>query len=155
MAGFNDKIQNIFKSFVFVIVTFNMYSQLPRCCTARESSTRSSLVFPAKVKARKSLLSTESSLLVWNKELLVDFVVALYFTSICCNALHSSKVSQPTLNEEINITVTSVWNTGETGNINCRDLNLGPLRQQAAVQTINIWRLDSFVCRISIGLVYD
>ena len=46
------------------------------------------------VKAHESFLFSEGSLKVENKEHLVDFVVTLYFTSLCSNALCSSKVSQ-------------------------------------------------------------
>ena len=52
-----------------------------------------------KVKARKSFLFTESSLRVWNKEHLFDFVVTLYFISIGYNALRSSKVCQDYLSD--------------------------------------------------------
>ena len=64
-----------------------IHSQLLRCNTARGSSTGLSLVGPTKVKAVKSFLFTEGSLKVLKKEHLVDFVVTLYFKSLCCNAL--------------------------------------------------------------------
>ena len=47
------------------------------------SSTELSLTGPTKVDARKSFLLTERSLNVENKEHLFDFVVTLYFTSLC------------------------------------------------------------------------
>ena len=75
----------------------DMYTGLSKYSTAKGSGTGFSLVGPAKVKARKSVLFTESSLVVWNKEHLVDFVVTLCFTSLCFNALSCSKVSQSTL----------------------------------------------------------
>ena len=57
-----------------------------------------SLVGPSKVKARLLFfIFTEDSIKVENKEHLFDFVVTLYFTSLCFDALHSSKVSQSTL----------------------------------------------------------
>ena len=52
-----------------------------------------SLVGPTLVKARTSFLYTEGFLKVENKEHLVDFVITLYFTSFCFNALCSGKVS--------------------------------------------------------------
>ena len=71
-----------------------IYIRLLRCSTARGSCSGLSLIGPTKVKARKSFLFAEGSLKVENKEHLVDFVVTLYFTSLCSNALCSSKVSQ-------------------------------------------------------------
>ena len=68
-----------------------------RCVTAWGSVTGLSQVGLTKVKARKPFQFTESSLRVWNKEHLVDFVVTLYFTSLCCFALPIRKVSQSTL----------------------------------------------------------
>ena len=41
---------------------------------------------PTKIKAHKSFLFTEGSFKVESKEHLFDFVVTLYFTSLCCNA---------------------------------------------------------------------
>ena len=58
------------------------------------SSTGLSLVGPTKAKARKSVLLTEGFLKVENKEQLFDYVVALYFTSLYCNALRIRKVPQ-------------------------------------------------------------
>ena len=69
-----------------------------RGVVARGSSAGLFLIGPTKVKALKFILFTENpkSLKVKNKEHLFDFVVILYFTSLCCNALPSSKVSQST-----------------------------------------------------------
>ena len=73
------------------MVTFNWlwetYSRLSRWSTARGSGL--SLTGPTKVKA--CVFSIR-----WKGEHLVDFVVSLYFTSLCCNALCSRKVSRST-----------------------------------------------------------
>ena len=68
-------------------------SRLSRGTTARGSCSGLSLGGPTKVKARNSFLFTEGSLKAENKEHLIDFVVTLYFISLCSNALRSSKVS--------------------------------------------------------------
>ena len=73
-----------------------IYSLLSRYSTARGSSTGLSQEGPSKVKACKSFLFTKGSLEVENKEHLVDFVVTLYFTSLCFNVLRSGKASQST-----------------------------------------------------------
>ena len=62
-------------------------SRLSRCNTARAFSTGLSLVDTTKVEAWKSFLFSEGSLKFEHKEHLVDFVVRLYFTSLCFNAL--------------------------------------------------------------------
>ena len=62
------------------------------CRGVAQSSSGLSMEGPTKVKARKSYLFTERSLKVENKEHLIDFIVTLYFISLCSNALHSSKV---------------------------------------------------------------
>ena len=49
--------------------------QSSRCCTARGSSTRFSLVGPTKVKACKSFLFTVKFPCIENKEHLIDFVI--------------------------------------------------------------------------------
>ena len=51
------------------------YSWLSKCCTARESSYRFSLVGLTKVKARKYFLFTENFTCIENKEHLLDFVI--------------------------------------------------------------------------------
>ena len=73
---------------------FWIHSQLSRCCTTRGSSSGLSLEDPTKVKARKFLLFTESSLKVENKEHLFDFVVTLYLAKI--NVLIHSTVRKRT-----------------------------------------------------------
>ena len=73
---------------VFLII-FIMHSWLSRCSTARGSCSGLSLEGSTKVNAGKSFLFTEDSLKVENKEYLVDFVVTLYFISLCSNALSS------------------------------------------------------------------
>ena len=59
-----------------------------------------------KVKTCKSFLFTEGSLKVENEEHLFDFVVTLYFSSLCCNALRSARYSYTST---INTTSTSVF----------------------------------------------
>ena len=54
-----------------------------------------------KVKACKSFLFKEGSLKVESRKHLFDFVVTLYFNSLCSNALGSNKVYQQFENEEI------------------------------------------------------
>ena len=73
---------------VFLII-FIMHSWLSRCSTARGSCSGLSLEGSTKVNAGKSFLFTEDSLKVENKEYLVNFVVTLYFISLCSNALSS------------------------------------------------------------------
>ena len=58
-------------------------------------------VSPTKVKACKSFLFKEGSLKVESRKHLFDFVVTLYFNSLCSNALGSNKVYQQFENEEI------------------------------------------------------
>ena len=70
-----------FEKKVLICLLFNetclnpqICSRLLRCCTARGSSAGSCLAGSTKVKARKFVLFTKSSLVVWNKEYLVDFL---------------------------------------------------------------------------------
>ena len=64
------------------------------CSTTCGSNSRLYFIGSTKVKAGKSFLFTEGSLKVENKEHLFDFVVTIYFTSLCFSAMHSLKVSQ-------------------------------------------------------------
>ena len=74
-----------------------IYGWLSRCSTARGSCSRLSLGGPTTVNALKSFLFTEDSFKVENKEHLVDFIVTLYFISLCSNAPCLHKVNKKLL----------------------------------------------------------
>ena len=63
------------------VVALVNYSWLSKCCTARESSYRFSLVGLTKVKARKYFLFTENFTCIENKEHLLDFVITFILQS--------------------------------------------------------------------------
>ena len=56
-----------------------IYSQWSRCCTAKGSNTKLSLVGPTKVKAHKPFLFTKKFPCIKNKEHLLDFVITFVY----------------------------------------------------------------------------
>ena len=79
----------IIQMYIFFV---KIYGRLSRSWTSGGSKTGLSLVDPTNFYARKFFLFTEGFLKVKNKEHLVDFVVTLYSTSLCFNALSSGTV---------------------------------------------------------------